>query len=118
MATVQQIQKGITIFVDRHVAGAYSGIEKAIVLGGSTLLANNLPNIIKVYGAHPMVGALGLYNAETGAVDIDALYNAFVPHMGNEKIPVTLPSMGSINLGTIKIGKEEIDALVRYIREV
>lgn len=58
-----------------------------------------------------------MYNAEAGFIDIDALYNAFVPHMGAEKIPITLPKIGSINLGTIKLGKEEIDALVRYIKE-
>lgn len=117
MATITQIQKGFTTFVDNHVAGAYSGIEKAIVLGAATLLAANMPNIVKTYGDHPMVKALGVYNAEAGIVDVDALYNAVTPHMGAEKIPITIPKMGSINLGTIKLGKEEIDALVKYIRE-
>ena len=117
MATVTQIQKGFAAFVDNYVAGAYTGIEKAIVLGASTLLAANFPNIVKEYANHPMVAALGIYNRETGFVDMDALYNAFVPHMGTEKLPIALPQMGSINLGTIKIGKEEIDALMRCIKE-
>ena len=117
MATVAQVQKGFAAFVDRYVAGAYTGVEKAIVLGASTLLAANFPNIVKAYGGHPMVNALGIYDAETGAVNIEAVYNAIVPHMGSDKIPITLPSMGSINLGTIKLGKEEIDALMRCIKE-
>lgn len=117
MVTVQQVQKGFAAFVDNHVAGAYSGIEKALVLGGTTLLAANFPNIIKMYGSHPMVAALGVYNEAAGSIDIDALYNAFVPHIGAEKIPLELPRMGKIDLGTIKIGKEEIDTLVRYIKE-
>ena len=117
MATIAQIQRGFTAFVDNYIAGAYTGVEKAIVLGGSALLANGMPNILKVYAQNPMVAALGIYNADAGTVDVDALYNAFIPHLGAEKIPITLPHMGSINLGTIKLGREEIDALMRYIRE-
>ena len=112
MATVTQIQKGFAAFVDNYVAGAYTGIEKAIVLGASTLLAANFPNIVKEYSNHPMVAALGIYNRETGFVDMDALYNAFVPHMGADKFPVTIPK-----IGTIKLGKQEIDILCRYIKE-
>jgi hypothetical protein len=59
-----------------------------------------------------MVSALGVYNEVTGTIDIDAVYNAFVPHLGSEKIPVSIPKVG-----TIKMGKEEIDLLVRYIKE-
>ena len=117
MATIPQVQKGFAMFVDNHVAGAYTGIDRAIVLGGATLLAANLPNILKLYGSNPVIFALGVYNPETGFIDIDALYNAFVPRMGSEKIPITIPKLGKIDLGTIKLGKEEIDALVRYIKE-
>jgi hypothetical protein len=117
MATVAQVQKGFAAFVDRYVAGAYTGVEKAIVMGATTLLAANFPNIVKEYAGHPMVNALGLYNAETGAVNIEALYNAIAPNLGADKIPITLPKMGSINLGTIKIGKEEIEELMRCIKE-
>lgn len=117
MATIPQIQKGFTAFVDNHVAGAYTGIEKVLILGASALLAANFPNIVKMYANHPIVAAFGVYNAESGTVDVDALYNAFVPHMGADKIPISLPKMGDINLGTIKLGKQEIDTLYRYIKE-
>lgn len=112
MATIGQIQRGVARFVDGHLAGAFTGWQKALVVGGSTLLAANMPNLVKVYGAHPMVAALGVYNAEAGTIDVDALYNAFVPHMGTDKIPITVPKVG-----TIKLGKEELDALYRYIKE-
>ena len=112
MATIGQIQRGVARFVDGHLAGAFTGWQKALVVGGSTLLAANMPHLVKVYGAHPMVAALGVYNAEAGTIDVDALYNAFVPHMGTDKIPITVPKVG-----TIKLGKEELDALYRYIKE-
>lgn len=112
MVTINQVQKGFARFVDEHIAGAFSGWQKAVVVGGATLLAANLPNLVKVYGAHPVVAALGVYNAESGMLDIDSLYNAFVPHMGADKIPIPIPKVGAI-----KLGKEEIDIICRYIKE-
>ena len=112
MATIPQIQRGFTRFVDSHLAGAFDGWQKALVVGGATLLSLNMPNLVKTYGAHPMVAALGVYNPVSESVDIDTLYNAFVPHMGGDKIPITIPKVG-----TIKLGKEEIDLIVKYIKE-
>lgn len=112
MATIKQIQDGFIRFVDNHIAGAFQGWQKAVVVGGATLLTANLPNLVKVYGNMPIVAALGVYNPEAGTVDIDTLYNAFVPHLGSDKIPVTIPK-----IGTIKFGKDEIDILCRYIKE-
>ena len=117
MATIQQVQKGFARFVDQYVAGAYSGIEKALVAGGASLLAANLPKLAAKYQDHPVNIMFGVYDKETGNVDLDSAYQAIVPQMGIEKIPISLPSFGRLNLGTLKIGKEEIDALMRCIRE-
>lgn len=112
MATAAQIQKGFTRFVDNHLAGAFEGWQRTVIVGGSTLLAANVPNLVRTYGNSPIVSALGVYNPEAGTVDIDALYNAFVPNMGADKFPITIP-----RIGTIRLGKEDIDVLVRYIKE-
>lgn len=112
MATIKQVQTGFTNFIDNYIAGAFTGWQRALVVGGATLLTANLPNTIKVYGTSPVVAALGVYNSEAGTIDVDKLYQAFVPNLGADKIPVTIPT-----IGTIKLGKEEIDALVRYIKE-
>lgn len=117
MVTIKQIQQGVARFVDNHVVSAYSGFEKVLVLGGTTLLVAGLPNILKNYGGGSLVGALGVYDPENGMVDIDAIYNAFVPHMGAEKLPIKLPKVGSMDLGTIKLGRDQIDILVQYIKE-
>lgn len=112
MASIQQVQRGFTRFIDNQVAGAFDGWQKVVVLGGATLIAANLPNLISTYTKDPIVSALGIYNAETNSIDVDALYNAFVPNMASEKIPVTIPKIGAI-----KLGKEEFDVLLRYIKE-
>ena len=112
MVTIAQIQRGFTLFVDNEVAAVFDGWQKAIVAGGAGLLASNFPNIVKMYSDHPLVSALGVYDPNTGSVNIDAVYNAFIPKMGTDKIPITIPK-----IGTIKFGRDEIDTLVRYIKE-
>lgn len=112
MATIPQIQKGFSQFVDLHLAGAFDGWQKALVIGGATLLTMNLPALVKNYCNHPVVAALGVYNPTSESVDVDKLYNAFVPHMGGDKLPISIPKVG-----TIKLGKEEIDLIVKYIKE-
>lgn len=112
MVTIPQIQRGFTRFVDTQLSGAFDGWHKAVVVGGAALLSHNLPNLINTYSSNPMVAALGVYHPEKGEVDIDALYNAFVPQMGKEKIPISIPK-----IGTIKIGKDEIDLIMKFIKE-
>lgn len=112
MATIAQVQNGFTRFVDVHISGAFEGWQKAIVVGGATLIAANMQKLLAMYGNNPVVTALGVINMQAGTIDIDSLYNAFVPHMGADKIPISIPSVG-----IIKIGREEIDALVKYIKE-
>ena len=112
MVTVSQVQRGFVRFVDNEVAPAFDGWQKAILAGAAGLLASNLPNLAVTYGNNPMVAALGVYDATSGNVDVDKLYNAFVPKLGTDKIPLNIPK-----LGTIRLGQEELALLVRYIKE-
>lgn len=112
MATINQIQTGFAKFIDTHISGAFSGWQKAVVIGGATLIAANLPNLVQTYGENPVVAALGVYNRDAGTVDIDKLYNAFVPTLGADKVPLTIPK-----IATIKLGREDIDVLMKYIKE-
>ena len=112
MANIGQIQRGLVMFVDNEVAVAFDGWQKAIVGGAAGLFAANIPNLVKIYGKHPLVTAMGLFDPNSGNVNIDAAYNAFVPKLGADKIPITIPK-----LGVIRIGKPEIDSLMQYIKE-
>lgn len=112
MVTLDKIQSGLTAFVDREIAPSLSGWDKVIVSGGLALMAANLPNIISAYSAHPAVTALGVYDAHSNSIDIDAVYNAVCQYIGTERMPVPIPVVGL----TVKIGRPEIDALYRYIK--
>ena len=111
MASIQQIQQGATRFVDNEMVPAFAGAEKIVVGGAAALFIANIENIVKQYSTHPVVAMLGVY--KDGDIDVDALYQAFAPRFGAEKIPVKIPMIGSI-----KIGKPEIDKLYQYIKEV
>ena len=109
MATIKQVQEGFVRFVDNNVACAFEGWKKYAVSGGAALLANNIPNLISAY---PVVAALGIYNPETGTVDVEALHKAFVSRLGNEKIPINI-----MPKETIRLGREDLEALIRCIKE-
>lgn len=113
MIPVSQIQKGLVIFIDNEITPAFSGWQKVVIGGAAGLVASKLPQIINQYANHPFVSALGLYDASSNSVDIESLYNAFVPKLDCEKIPISLPV-----IGTIKMGRNEFDALMAYIQEV
>ena len=110
MASIQQIQQGAVKFIDNDLVPAFSGAEKILVGGAAALMVANIGGLIQQYAAHPVVAALGVYDGKE--VDVDALYQAFAPRFGSEKIPLKLPVVG-----TIKIGKDELDRLYKYIKE-
>lgn len=110
MASIQQIQQGVTRFVDNELVPAFAGAEKIVVGGAAALLIANAENIVKQYSTHPAVALFGVY--KDGDINVDALYQAFAPRFGAEKVPVKIPMIGNV-----KIGKTEIDKLYQYIKE-
>ena len=110
MVRMDQVQRGLAAFIDNELMPSLTGWDKVLVGGGAGLLSAKLPQIVSQF---PVVAALGLYDAASNQVDIDALYNAIVPHIGTEALPLKIPMVGI----TVKIGRQEIDALYRYVKE-
>ena len=106
MVPMENVKAGLARFVDREIAPGLSGWDKVIVAGGLAVMIKNLPNVIAKY---PILSTLGVSDTE---VDIDALYEATSPYV-NEKMPIQIPVIGI----TLKIGKQELDALYKYIKE-
>ena len=112
MATIPQVQRGFVLFVDNDLSSAFTGWQRAVVGGIGGLVASNVPRIIEKYHTHPLVDVCGIFDAANNTINIDALYNAIVPKLGAEKIPIEIPK-----IGVIKLGRDEFDILMRYIRE-
>lgn len=110
---IEMMQSGLAKFIDREVVPSLSGWDKVLVGGGGGLLAAKLPQMIEKYAEHPMISALGVYDKDSGEVDVDALYQAAVPYLGTETLPIKIPLVGI----TIKVGRRELDSLCAYLRE-
>lgn len=113
MVTIEQVQNGVLKFIDTEVIARLSAVEKLVVGGGAGLIAAKLPAVLNGYADNKMFSALGLYDAEHGEIDIDALYNAIKPYIGADPIPVKIPFVGI----TLKLTQREIDMLYKYIKE-
>lgn len=105
MVPMENVKAGLARFVDREIAPGLSGWDKVIVAGGLAVMIKNLPNVIAKY---PILSTLGVSDTE---VDIDTLYEAAIPYV-NDKMPVQIPVIGI----TLKIGRQELDALYKYIK--
>ena len=110
MVRIDQVQRGLAAFIDRDLIPSLSGWDKVLVGGGAGILTARLPQMIS---QHPVVATLGLYDAANNQVDIDAMHQYVTPYIGAEALPLKIPMLGI----TVKIGKQEIDALYRYIKE-
>lgn len=113
MVTMNQLQRGITEFIDREVIPHLSGFERIVVGGGAGLIAAKLPAVMDNLMSNPIVSALSIYDKSRGEVDIDAVYTAVKPYIGNEVFPVKIPIAGV----TLKMSNVEIAKLVQYIKE-
>jgi hypothetical protein len=113
MVTIAQMQRGMTEFIDRELIPHLSGMERIVVGGGGTLIAAKLPEVLTKFSDHPLLSVFGLIDKEHGTMDIDAVYNAVKPYMGTESFPVKIPIVGV----TLKMGHNEINQLLRYIKE-
>ena len=106
MVPMEKVKAGLARFVDREIAPGLTGWDKVIVAGGLAVMIKNLPGLIAQY---PILANLGVGQDE---VDIDTLYDAAIPYV-TEKMPVQIPVIGI----TLKIGKQELDAVYNYIKE-
>jgi hypothetical protein len=116
MATINQIQKALARFLDEQISGSFSGWDKTFVCGTGVLIAGGLPKIISAYENHPLFGfaaAIGAYDPVNGTVDVDMLYDTYAPFFAKDKISIRIPLINKV----IKVGVNEIDTLVKYIKE-
>lgn len=112
MVTIAQVQAGSVKFLDAELLPAFNGWQKVLVGAGAGLIVKNLPNTMGMLAANPVVAALGVWDGTRGLVDIDALGTAVLPMMGADALPVPIP--GGV---TVRLGRADIEKLIRYIKE-
>lgn len=113
MITIAQAQRGITNFIDREVIPSLSVTERVVVGAGAGIITAKLPEVIKIYANHPLMQAMNVVDVQKGEIDIQALYAAAMPYIGQDLIPIKIPLVGV----TLKMGKREFETLYKYIME-
>ena len=110
MVSMDKVQKGMTAFIDRELVPILTGWDKVLVGGGAGVLVAKLPKVMEMY---PVISAFDIYDKESNQVDVDTLYNAVIPYVGADTLPLKIPYLGI----TVKVGRQQIDELYKYIKE-
>lgn len=110
-ANIQKVQNGLAKYIDSEMINHLDGWQKIGFGAAAALIIKNLPNTIKAYMQHPLVVALGVVDADEN-IDIDALHDAVMDYFSTEGEYINVPM-----LGRIKIIKQDVELLYKYIKE-
>lgn len=112
MVTVNQVQAGVTRFIDTDILPHLTGVKKIGLGIYSALAAQNVTGMVMKYKDHPAIDVLNVVDKE-GNVDIDRLYQAAAPMFANgERHTITIPLIGDMT-----IDKTDLEKLYRYVKE-
>ncbi len=110
-ASIQKVQIGLANFIDTEMVNHLDGWQKIGFGAAAALIIKNLPNTINAYMKHPIVVAFGVID-EDGNIDIDALHDAIMDHFATDGEYINIPM-----LGRVKITKQDVETLYKFIRE-
>lgn len=109
MVTIEQVQNGVTKYVDSDILPRMTG-GKRFALGVYVALAvESLEDTLLKYKDHPALSALNIIDTENN-IDIDRLYDAALSAM-SDKLSIDIPMMGVLTLD-----KKDLGRLYEYIK--
>lgn len=112
MVTVEQVQRGVSRWVDTDVIPHLTGARRLGLGLWAGLAAAGLPKAVERYRDHPAVQMLDVV-ADDGTVDLDKVYQAALPlFQSGEKYPFSLPGIGEMT-----VDRSDLEKLYQYIRE-
>lgn len=114
MVSLDQIQKGLTAYIDNEIAHKLSGIQRLIVSGGGGILASRLPALLQAPSVRSMLDTVSLMN-ESGSIDAEVLYTEFkraLQQSGPITIDIPMPFQPPLSM---VINDKDIDDLYQYI---
>ncbi len=108
MITIQQVEQGITRFIDGEIMPKLTGWRKVGMGVYIALITRNCSNLISTYKDHPAIVVLNIIEGDY--IDIDAVYNALLRQMA-EPINIEIPVIGALTLD-----RADLDKLYSYMR--
>lgn len=114
MVNLNQIQRGLTAYIDNEISPKLSGLQRIIISGGGGVLAARLPTLLQTQKAKSMLVMISLTD-EDGNIDIDVLYSEFkraLQQSGVITIDIPMPFQPPLSM---KINDADLDNLYQYI---
>ena len=111
MVTMNQLQNGITAYIDREVLPHLTGMKRVGLGVYSAMAANNIGPMLTKYKDHPAVAVLDVIDSD-GNVDVDKLYQAALPmFQDGEKQHINIPFIGEL-----MVDRTDLEKLYQYIK--
>lgn len=112
MVTVEQVQRGLSRWVDADVIPHLTGARRLGLGVWAGLAAAGLGKAVERYKDHPAVQMLDILQ-EDGTVDLDKVYQTALPlFQGGEKYAFSLPVIGEMT-----VDRSDLEKLYQYIKE-
>lgn len=112
MVTFQQVQAGITKYLDNEIVDQISGWQKWVVGAVSSIALTNSESIFDNLKSNKLIVMLGIIDVED-MVDIDVLHTEF-KRQAKESGAITfnIPM-----IGTLTLNEGDVDKIYQYIKE-
>lgn len=103
----QTIQSGLISYIAEDMLPKVDGWQK--IAFGAALSLGREQDVVSQIMSHPSISMLGIVSQD-GLVDIERLKNAIGEQMGNQRIDINIPIVG-----TFKVGQSDLERLYQTI---
>lgn len=111
MVSQQQLQAGISRYIDQEFTSKIEGWKRWGIGIGSALILESLPTTLQRWRSSELGAMLGVFG-EQGDIDIDKIYAHAKRQAQQGPMVVQLPA-----LGPVRFTAEDVDKLYRFIVE-
>ena len=104
MATVTQIQNGMTKYIDEEMLPNMPGWQRWVFGAAAVMMLNNLPATMERLRNHEIVKMMNVID-DSGEVDVPKIYQAVKHQSAKGPVTVDIPGMGSVKLNDGDVDK-------------
>lgn len=109
MVSLQQVQQGLSKFVEQELLPKMGGAQKWIFGAGAELYIGNIASVFNKLKMHPMVSGLGVID-EQDQIDIDKLYKVLLHQADHGPMTIDVPLAGAFTFD-----RNDVEKLYGYI---
>jgi len=104
MATMNQVQNGLTKYIDTEILPSMQGWQKWVFGAGVSIALGNLPATINRWKGHEVVKMLGVID-ENGNIDMPKVYQGIKRQSAKGPVSFDVPGMGTLTLHDADVDK-------------